>query len=191
MIDQLLDLDEKLFLILNGFGHPYLDAPMLWLSDKYIWIPLYALVVFLIYQKFGTRFWIPVLSLIVLVTLTDQVTSSFMKPFFERLRPCHNPQFADTIFIIKGCGGKYGFASSHAANTMGFALFNFFLLDKKWVGRTLITWSGLVGFSRIYLGVHYPGDVLAGFIVGGLLAYLVFRIMIILGSGQLKSPFLQ
>ena len=178
MMDSLLELDMILFRILNGFGHPHLDTAMVWFSDKYIWIPLYAFIIYKIVEQCKSRFWIPIASIIVLIVLTDQFTSSLMKPFFERLRPCNEPSLNSTIILIKRCGGNYGFASSHAANTMGLAVFGYLFFDKKWIGKTLIIWSVLVGYSRIFLGVHYPGDVIAGFLIGGILSYLVYKMMI-------------
>jgi len=116
-------------------------------------------------------------GLIVVIWMTDQFTSGFMKPYFERLRPCHDPRWQDILLNYSGCGGLYGFASSHAANT--FALAGF--LHK--VGgsripefRWLFLWAAIVSYSRIYLGVHYPLDILVGAIVGILISWLVFWI---------------
>ena len=98
-----------------------------------------------------------------------------MKPYFQRLRPCLDGNINILIEVVKGCGGKYGFASSHAANSMGLAIFYLMILKrKKMLGYCILTWALLVGYSRVYLGVHYPGDILVGFLVGSFFGYLCY-----------------
>jgi undecaprenyl-diphosphatase len=151
---------------------------MIFLSAKFVWIPLYLYLIFLLYAQYGKRFWIPLLFIVISLTLSDQFTSSFMKPYFQRLRPCLDQSLAIVVEIVKGCGGKYGFASSHAANTMGLAVFYLMLLKtkKKILAYAIFTWALMVGYSRAYLGVHYPGDVIVGFLVGGFFGYLCYQL---------------
>ncbi|MCP4461135.1 MAG: phosphatase PAP2 family protein [Cytophagales bacterium] len=176
MIEQLKNIDEQLFIWLNGLGHPALDGIMIFLSAKLVWIPLYGLLLFLLYKHYGIQFWKPLLAVVIVIVIADQTTSGFMKPFFERLRPCRDPLLEGLVINVGKCGGNYGFASSHAANTFGLASIFFFLtLNKKYFW--LFAWAGLVSYSRVYLGVHFPGDILVGGIIGLGAGWLVAHIM--------------
>ena len=178
MIEFIKSIDLTLLDLINGAGRPFLDPIMIFLSAKFVWIPLYLYLIFLLYAQYGKRFWIPLLFIVISLTLSDQFTSSFMKPYFQRLRPCLDQSLAIVVEIVKGCGGKYGFASSHAANTMGLAIFYIMLLKtkKKILAYAIFTWALMVGYSRAYLGVHYPGDVIVGFLVGGFFGYLCYQL---------------
>ena len=178
MIEFIKSIDLTLLDLINGAGRPFLDPIMIFLSAKFVWIPLYLYLIFLLYAQYGKRFWIPLLFIVISLTLSDQFTSSFMKPYFQRLRPCLDQSLAIVVEIVKDCGGKYGFASSHAANTMGLAVFYLMLLKtkKKILAYAIFTWALMVGYSRAYLGVHYPGDVIVGFLVGGFFGYLCYQL---------------
>ena len=177
MIEFIKSIDLILLDLINGTGRPFLDPIMIFLSGKFVWIPLYLYLIFLLYAQYGKRFWIPLLFILISLTMSDQFTSSFMKPYFQRLRPCLDESLTIIVEVVKGCGGKYGFASSHAANTMGLAVFYLLLLKKKkMLGYAIFIWALLVGYSRAYLGVHYPGDVIVGFLVGAFFGYLCYQL---------------
>ena len=178
MIEFIKSIDLILLDLINGTGRPFLDPIMIFLSGKFVWIPLYLYLIFLLYAQYGKRFWIPLLFILISLTMSDQFTSSFMKPYFQRLRPCLDQSLTIVVEVVKGCGGKYGFASSHAANTMGLAVFYLMLLKekKKILAYAIFTWALMVGYSRAYLGVHYPGDVMVGFLVGGFFGYLFYQL---------------
>ncbi len=179
MIEKIIELDEQLFLYLNGLHYDFLDATMFWISDKYIWIPFYAILLGLIIWKFKIKAVYVLLGIGLVILGADQVTSGFMKPYFERFRPCHDPDLAGLVYLVKGCGGKFGFASSHAANTFGLATFVFLLFNKifRYTGF-LFLWAFIVSYSRIYLGVHYPLDIIVGGIIGILIGWLIYILMI-------------
>lgn len=178
---ELLELDKKIFLELNSsFRNPFVDQLMMFLSTTSAWIPLYIFLVYLLIKTFRKQTWIVLLAVALTIFLADQITSSVMKPLFERLRPSHEPSLAEQINIVnKYRGGRFGFASSHAANTFGVATLMFLILKnhRPWVGF-LFVWPLLIGYTRIYLGVHYPGDILAGFFVGFLCAMVVYAVFL-------------
>ena len=178
MMEELIDLDKKIFLFINSLHAPWLDPAMLYLTQTFVWIPLYAILLFLIIKKFRNDSWAPLIGIFIAILLSDQITSGLMKPLFERLRPSRDPELEGLVHIVNGYkGGLYGFASSHAANTFACALFFWTLLKEnyKWIG-VLFIWAGFMSYSRIYLGVHFPGDIMAGFVVGTLCAWLGFRL---------------
>ena len=175
MPDFLLNTDEKLFLFLNSLYTPFFDVFMEAISGKYIWIPLYLFLVFwMIYRRKAQGLWI-LLFAVLLFALTDFTSVHFFKNVFERLRPCRDPDIMDKVHLVNGhCGGKFGFISNHAANTFGLAFLMVFIFRERWLSITLVTWAVVVSYSRIYLGVHYPGDIIGGALWGILLAYVVF-----------------
>ena len=186
MLETVIEWDHQLFSLINGARPPIMDQVMLLLSDKYIWIPLYLWIVFKLTERYGFQILWVLVFITLAVTLSDQLTSTFMKPYFERLRPCRDPALADSIVIISRCGGKYGFASSHAANTMALATFCWMCFRNR-IAVLITGWALLVGFSRIYLGVHFPGDVIVGALVGSASSLICYTILKISPPDVLRS----
>ncbi|RIA10317.1 undecaprenyl-diphosphatase [Flavobacteriaceae bacterium MAR_2010_72] len=179
MIDQLVAFDEELFLYLNGLGNVYWDAFWLTYTTKVFWIPLYALMAYWMYKKLNTKMFILTLLVIVLmISFTDQVTNLF-KHTVQRLRPCHEDGVAEVMRLVRAtCGGQYGYFSGHASNSMALAIFVGSMLRSRFknILHILIVWSIVMGYSRIYVGAHYPLDVVSGLIFGALSGYGFFRL---------------
>lgn len=174
MIKMLETWDQELFKLLNGAHNGPLDFIMPWISNKYIWIPLYAFLLYGFIKHSRYPWWQVMLSIAILITLSDQIASGILKPNVARLRPCYEPALEGMVHLLKGCGGSYGFASSHASNSFAVAFLSLFLLRPKWSWvKWLILWASIIAYSRVYLGVHYPGDVLVGGIIGWLSALIV------------------
>jgi len=175
-LQKLLELDQELLLYFNGFHAPWLDPIMMLLTKTIFWIPLYLLLVYLIikYKKWDTIYIL--LGVALSILLTDQITSGFMKPYFARLRPSQEPGLQGILHIVNNYkGGLYGFASSHAANTFGVAMFIFLVFRGRYHWMSVIfLWAALMSYTRIYLGVHYPGDVMVGAVIGLVCGWLGF-----------------
>jgi undecaprenyl-diphosphatase len=177
MAEAILEVDEQLLLWLNGFHAPWLDPVMLVLTKTISWLPLYLLLLYVIIKDHRKESWRVLVAVAFTLLLSDQLTSSVMKPWFERLRPSRNPELAGTLHLVNGyTGGLYGFASSHAANSFGLTMFLWLLYknNRKWMG-TLFLWAAFFTYTRIYLGVHYPGDIVVGALVGLGCAVLSFK----------------
>lgn len=178
VINKLEYWDQQLFLFLNGLHASALDWPMYWISEKYTWIPFYAIILAFIIWQFKYKAIYLLLGIGLVILFADQLTSGLMKPLFERPRPCHEPVLEGLVYLVKGCGGKFGFASSHAANTFGLAMFLWLTFKDRYGWISIIfLWATVVSFSRIYLGVHYPLDIIVGGLLGALIAWSVYKAM--------------
>ena len=205
-MNTLISLDQQWLLAINGWHAEWADVLMWYVSKSTTWLPLYALLVGLVVYRFGIHWYrnsqntqntqniqnTPTLSkqkallrllivfagFAVAVGLSDFVSSGIIKPWVCRLRPTHEPALAGMLHLVNGyTGGLYGFVSSHAANTMACALLFSLLYRNKYATVGLMLWVALNCYSRMYLGVHYPGDIIGGLLVGALLAVLVYALM--------------
>ncbi len=177
MLEYLIQFDQNLFFLINqGLANPFFDWLLPLLRSMYFWAPLYLfLIVFLIlnYRKYG---WMAVGFTLLTFALTDFVSAGIFKQYFMRLRPCNDPDILMYVRNIVGCGSGYSFVSSHATNHFGIAVFlgGFFQDKITWVKPVAILWAASISFAQIYVGVHYPLDILCGIILGILIGRFTF-----------------
>lgn len=188
-MEFLNSIDTELFLLINGMHNAFFDSIMYWLSNKLFWVPMYLLIIFLIIRRYKMRGVMMLLFIGIVITLCDQTASGLLKNLVQRLRPSHEPVLAGLIHLSKaGTGGLYGFVSSHAANCFGLATFLWFVLNNqfKWLKYWLFVWAVLVSYSRIYNGVHYPGDVLVAAFIGSGFGWLMAKAYFLTDAYLLK-----
>jgi undecaprenyl-diphosphatase len=176
MLNKILTFDQQLFIYLNGLGSEKYDTLWLLITKQINWIPLFLLLFYLIFKKLGTKQSLYLLLFVaVLLLFTDQITNLF-KNGFQRLRPCSDPKINTTIRIIKS-SATFSFFSGHAANTMAVATFLYQIFKKNfkyfWL---LFLWPLIFAYSRIYLGLHYPLDIICGYLCGAILGFLMFKV---------------
>lgn len=182
MIESLINIDQRLFIVIHSdLANTLFDGLMPIIRNAKTWIPLYIVFIYFIFKKYKTQGFYILLSAIVIVALTDQFSAGFMKPYFERLRPCHEPSLTQYIRGLIDCGGQYGFISSHATNHFGLAvIFSWFFkksLNFNYSAWVFYTWAGLISFAQIYVGKHYPSDVLVGAISGIFIGWVILSVL--------------
>ncbi|MEO8088089.1 MAG: phosphatase PAP2 family protein [Bacteroidota bacterium] len=194
MFEILKSADKELFLFLNGMHNSFFDFVMYWASNRFIWIPFYAVLLFLVIRTFQKKSVLVLVLIAAMITVSDQVSSSIVKNSVHRLRPCHNPEIESQVHLVNGeCGGSFGYFSSHASNSFALAVFLILIFRKKAnqagvkqvakpvvkisnLAVILFSYSGIVSYSRIYLGSHYPLDVITGIVFGTLLSFIFAKI---------------
>jgi undecaprenyl-diphosphatase len=183
-------LDQQLFLSINSLNTPFWDGVMHAISGKLIWAPLYLAILIYLGITYKRKFYIILIFIILAATLSDQ-SSVLVKNIFHRLRPCNDPSLAGLVHLVNGeCGGLYSFVSSHATNSFDVAMLSLLFIRKRWYSVSIIIWASVVGFSRIYLGVHYPGDVLCGSLLGAFVGWSIYSLYVLTDKTILQhKPF--
>lgn len=177
MIEWLQQFDTQLFLAINGWHNETWDGIMWWISGKTTWWPFYLLILGYLGWKNRGHLVFMLLFIGLIITMADQTSVHLFKNVFQRLRPCHQPTLEGMVHLVnQKCGGLYGFISSHAANSFGVAMLVLLWLRKRWATAVMLSWALLIAYSRVYLGVHYPGDVLAGALWGAACGWLIYSL---------------
>jgi undecaprenyl-diphosphatase len=175
ILQSLIQTDKELFLFLNGMHSPFWDNFFWLVTQTSTWVPFYLVVLYAVVRNHHQGWWFTLLALALVVTLCDQISNNVLKEGIERWRPSRDPSLTGLVHLVAGYrGGSFGFVSSHAANSFGLAMFLFLLFRHKGFGIAIFAWALLNSYSRIYLGVHFPGDILGGAILGLLIGWLVY-----------------
>ena len=176
----LIQFDTELFLFFNSLHASWADPMVYLLSKGWFWFPLFLLIIFWVFRMYRRKGWVVLAVFAITITLSDQ-TCNLVKNSVCRLRPSHTEAIAEQIHLVQKpdgtryFGGQYGFPSAHASNTMALAFLVIFFLSKgkKWVVTLALSWSLMMAYTHLYLGVHYPLDILCGFILGSCYASMM------------------
>lgn len=191
MLDQFLQYDKELFLFLNNLGSSTWDNLWLAITCKWTFIPLYAILIILIYKKLGLKITlVSVVIVVLMIVFTDQVTNLF-KHGFKRLRPCRTDGVMEQMrFIAERCG-RYGFFSGHSSNSMAAAVFAGLFLRPYFKNLIfiLLFWSAIVAYSRIYVGVHFPLDIVCGLAFGALSGFVFYKLTLYILNRFVNSKY--
>ncbi len=181
MLEELLSYDKEVFLILNNLGSETWDGFWMFVTDKFSSIPIYLLLLLLCYKQIGLKKTLFLVGVAILMVIVTNGLADFFKYGVQRLRPCFDPEVNALARLVKdSCGGKFGYFSAHAGNTMAVATFFSVLLKGKYrhIGIFLLFWAIFVGYSRIYIGVHFPLDVFSGMAIGLFFGWLFAKLYI-------------
>lgn len=173
----LSDIDARLLLIVNGAHSPFFDSVMWCISGRWIWVPFYAVLAYLLFRRMSwKRASICLVTIGLIILAADQTCTTLIRPEIGRLRPANlNNPLSSFVHVVNGYrGGRYGFPSCHAANTFALAVFMSLVIRHKWFTVMMFSWAFVVSYSRMYLGVHYFGDLFCGATIGSLFAVLFY-----------------
>ena len=173
----LSDIDARLLLIVNGAHSPFFDSVMWCISGRWVWVPFYAVLAYMLFRRMSwKRASICLVTIGLIILAADQTCATLIRPEIGRLRPANlNNPLSSFVHVVNGYrGGRYGFPSCHAANTFALAVFMSLVIRHKWFTVMMFSWAFIVSYSRMYLGVHYFGDLFCGATIGSLFAVLFY-----------------
>jgi undecaprenyl-diphosphatase len=179
LLQQLLHIDYQVMLFINRIlVHPVLDQVALFMREAIFHVPLYLFILIYVVQQYGKKgiWWF--LGAVSLIALSDLISSHLIKDYFDRPRPCRDPFLVHQLrFLAKYCGANGSFTSSHAVNHFAFASYAFFTLGKSssWF-KYLFLWAAIIAYSQVYVGVHFPSDILVGGLLGMLFGWIAARL---------------
>ena len=173
-LDKLIHMDKDLLLFLNGFHNDFFDMVMFFITRKETWAPFYVILLFYIIKTYRVKSFIILIFLTLTIVATDQISFQ-MKELVMRLRPLYDPEIMDQVHIYGKKSGLYGYFSGHAANSFGIFTFTAYLFKNKLYTRLAFVWASLIAYSRIYLGVHFPLDIVSGALFGYFAGFLLFK----------------
>ncbi len=176
-MDYLLQLDQSIFHFINeACKNTFFDWLLPYWRNKFFWIPLYIVLISTIVYHFGKQGIIGILFLLLSVSITDATSSWLVKNNIERIRPCNQVGFKETAHLLVPCGSGYSFTSSHAANHFSIAIFLVLTLGRmwKWMRLPLLFWAASIALAQVYVGVHYPSDIVGGAILGSMISWGIF-----------------
>ena len=181
MLEQLIQFDQNLFFTINhGLSNSFFDWLMPALRNRFFWIPLYLFIIIFFIRNYGKQGWIMILFLGLTFGCTDFISSSLIKPTVQRLRPCNDPEIKSDVKNLIDCGSGFSFPSSHASNHFGLAVFLIMMFYPKWklILPIGLLWAASISFAQVYVGVHYPVDILAGAMLGGMIGFSMGTILL-------------
>jgi undecaprenyl-diphosphatase len=181
VLQTISDWDKSAFLYLNSHHNNLMDFVMTLFTLTPVWLMFYGVTLYVIIRKYGRKSIPVIISLALIILLSDQI-AGLLKHSIMRLRPSNDPAVAPLAHVFFKPGGLYGFVSAHAANAFSFATFSALLFRSRGYAVFIFLWACLIAYTRIYLGVHYPGDILGGALLGILVGYGVFKLLIFVES---------
>jgi membrane-associated phospholipid phosphatase len=182
MFEQIIQFDQNLFFGINqGLSNSIFDWLMPALRNRFFWTPLYLFIVIFLVRNYGKKGWLILLFAVLSFGLTDYFSSSIIKPSIQRLRPCNNPVIKKEVRNLIACGSGYSFPSSHAANHFGLAVFLILIFYHKWrlILPIGLLWAFSISFAQIYVGVHFPLDIMGGALLGSMIGYIMSTILLL------------
>jgi undecaprenyl-diphosphatase len=191
MLDSLIHFDQQLFFAINhGLSNPFFDWLMPVLRNRYTWVPLYAFLVIFLTWKYRWTGLMIIVFMGATFGLTDSISSRFVKYLMERPRPCNDLLFKSQVTSLVNCGTGFSFPSAHAANHFGLAIFAILIFYHKWKGVLPVglIWASAIALAQVYVGVHYPFDVISGAILGCIMAYLTATIFLLIQKNKEWKP---